>query len=496
MTPIIGGRGAGVRGLGFQGAGAPAQVTGLTATDVGTGRAFNNGQINLSWTAPASNGAPITGYMIEQSTNSGSSWSTLVNNTGTTSVSYSHTGLTSAQRYDYRVSAINAVGTGTASTAANATATTVPQAPTIGTATAGNAQATVAFTANATGGSAITTFTSTASPVSPANGTAASSPITHTNLTNGTAYTFTVTATNANGTSTASAASNSVTPFQPTYTLAATLTANGATWTVPAGVSKIAAILIGRGGAGEGGNFASGSSTGASGRGGAGGVGGPAIAFWDYAAPQGQVWTHNQGSTFLTTVNGTSTGLNAFAPFYGNTSGGTATVSNPAVLTNTVSVLGGNSGAGGAAVSRTNGVAKPGSDGANGTIGNILTHASWSALGLPTNIRSGQGGGGGGSGANFGGLAVSAAGGTPGTPRNPSGTQGYGGGATPFGFNPQNDLDGRIGWAPAASASTYGQGRGGNSGGASGYGTSNAYGSSTVIGLGTDGVVYIYTMPA
>ncbi len=89
----------------------------------------------------------------------------------------------------------------------------VTNAPTIGLATAGDAQASVAFTAPiSNGGSAITGYTVTSSPGS-LTGTGASSPIAVTGLTNGTAYTFTVTATNAAGTGLASVASNAVTPI-------------------------------------------------------------------------------------------------------------------------------------------------------------------------------------------------------------------------------------------------------------------------------------------
>ena len=87
---------------------------------------------------------------------------------------------------------------------------TPPAAPTIGTATAGNGQITVSFTAPAsTGGSAITSYKATCGSQS-VSGTA--SPITVTGLSNGTSYTCTVTASNAEGVSAPSAASNSVTP--------------------------------------------------------------------------------------------------------------------------------------------------------------------------------------------------------------------------------------------------------------------------------------------
>jgi uncharacterized protein (TIGR02145 family) len=92
---------------------------------------------------------------------------------------------------------------------------TVPGPPTSVTASAGNASASVAFVAPTNnGGSAITGYTVTSSPGG-ITATGTTSPINVTGLTNGTAYTFTIVATNAIGNSSPSTASSAVTPLVP-----------------------------------------------------------------------------------------------------------------------------------------------------------------------------------------------------------------------------------------------------------------------------------------
>ena len=90
----------------------------------------------------------------------------------------------------------------------------VPYAPTIGTATAtGYTTASVTYTASTnTGGSPITSYTAVSSPggITGTLATSGSGTINISGLSQGTAYTFTVYATNAVGNSASSAASNSV----------------------------------------------------------------------------------------------------------------------------------------------------------------------------------------------------------------------------------------------------------------------------------------------
>src|SRR5450756_614962 len=94
----------------------------------------------------------------------------------------------------------------------HALASTVPSAPSSPIATPGMAGASVSFTPSVSdGGSAIIRYTVTSNPggITAIGG---APPIAVSGLTNGTSYTFTATATNSNGTSAASAASNTVVP--------------------------------------------------------------------------------------------------------------------------------------------------------------------------------------------------------------------------------------------------------------------------------------------
>jgi len=160
---------------------------------------LSTSSFSIAFTAPSGTGI-ITGYI--PSTGGG---------TGTTSP-FTVTGLASNTSYTITLRAKNASGNSAVS-ATSVTKLTLPDAPTIGTATVVNSTSvSVSFTAPGGTGS-ITSYTVTSSPGS-FTGTGSTSPITVTAaFVSATAYTFTVTATNASGTSAASTATSpSVTP--------------------------------------------------------------------------------------------------------------------------------------------------------------------------------------------------------------------------------------------------------------------------------------------
>ena len=187
---------------------APGGSATVPGAPTGVSAVGGNTLAIVSFTAPASNG----GSVITSYTATSSPGGFTATGSGSSLTVY---GLTNGTAYTFTVVATNFVGNSAASDPSNsvsASTSSIPDAPTSVSATRGNAQATVSFTAPAvSGGSAITSYTATSSP----GGFTASgsgSPLTVSGLTNGTAYTFTVIATNSFGNSTASAASSSVIP--------------------------------------------------------------------------------------------------------------------------------------------------------------------------------------------------------------------------------------------------------------------------------------------
>lgn len=202
--------------------------------------------LSVSWSAPASTGgSPITGYLVECKTSAATTWTSYGTVAGT---STAVTGLADGTSYTCRVTAQNAVGSGTPSSASAASTTpTTPGTPTIGTPTAGSSQATVNWTAPASsGGTPITGYiiecragSGSWSQCGTAGGSATSATIT--SLTPGTSYTFRVTAVNAVGNGTASGVSAAVTPYTvpgaPTSVSGAAGTSKGqltVSWVAPA----------------------------------------------------------------------------------------------------------------------------------------------------------------------------------------------------------------------------------------------------------------------
>jgi len=246
---------------------SPASPIMGTATNTGTNVTYNNGTATVSFTPGSGSGGLAGSYTITSSPGG-------LTSTGSSSP-ITITGLTPGTSYTFSLSATNGFGTANAAFTSNAiTATTLPQAPTIGTATATgtSGQVSLTFTAGQTGGATITNYEystdgTTYTAFSPAQ---TSSPLTINGLTNGQSQTLRIRAVNSNGASVASSASNSVTPVAPkasggtiTYSnnrFYHTFTSNG-TFTPTSSFSTDAFAVGGGGGGGNGQSGGNGSST-------------------------------------------------------------------------------------------------------------------------------------------------------------------------------------------------------------------------------------------
>ncbi len=169
---------------------APAAPTGLTAT-------AGNGQIQLAWNASTS----ATNYQV---------WYTTGGNYGeaaaaVTGTSYTLTGLTNGTKYTAYVTASNSAGTSNPSVAASATpaVAVVPGSPTGLTATSGEGQVALSWTA-VSGATSYNVYDGTASGgenATPIATGVTGTTYTVTGLTNGTPYYFTVAAVDSAGNS-------------------------------------------------------------------------------------------------------------------------------------------------------------------------------------------------------------------------------------------------------------------------------------------------------
>jgi len=174
----------------------------------------NPGAPIASFTAnPSSGAAPLAVTFTDTSTGSPTGWAWSFGDEATSQIRNPKHTYSTAGYYTATLTASNAAGSSSASKTitVNSGGPTVPAAPTIISVTPGNAQATVNFTLPYDGGSPIKSYTAASSP-GKKQGKGAGSPIAVKGLSNGTSYTFTVTATNKIGTGPASSPSSPVTP--------------------------------------------------------------------------------------------------------------------------------------------------------------------------------------------------------------------------------------------------------------------------------------------
>ncbi|MFL6004541.1 MAG: fibronectin type III domain-containing protein, partial [Nocardioides sp.] len=199
----------------------PQAPTVAGAPTIGTATRGNT-SATVNWTPPASNGgSAITGYEVRVVNATTNAQVGALRPAGAAATSLVVTGLTNGTQYQFQVRAINGVGASAYSALSNTvTPATVPGAPQILNATAGNASATVRWNAPGNnGGSPITgyevlVFNDDANvqvgALRPAGATATSLVVN--GLTNGTRYRFQVRAVNAVGSSAFSNLSNNVRP--------------------------------------------------------------------------------------------------------------------------------------------------------------------------------------------------------------------------------------------------------------------------------------------
>jgi large repetitive protein len=194
---------------------APEDLTAAVAPDPGLGR----GEVGVSWSPAIDNGAPITDYLLEMSSD-GDTW-TAVDDGVSTATMFTVRGLDDATSYQFRVAGLNALGQGPWSLPVDATTPTIkPAAPSglVAWAPAPWRSGTVNLTWTAPdddGGSAITDYVIERSSdgvewTAVVDGESTATTLTVDGLTDGTEYSFRVAAINTAGAGEWSASASTV----------------------------------------------------------------------------------------------------------------------------------------------------------------------------------------------------------------------------------------------------------------------------------------------
>jgi hypothetical protein len=214
---------------------ASAPISSATLPGVPTSLSAAGGvrEVTISFTPGSDGGSPITNYEYYPVDASGAAWTPF--SPSVTSSPVVVPSLPNNMTLQFKIRAVNAVGSGAESTIVAGTTFAIPAAPTSLSATSGNGQVTISFTAGSNGGTAITNYKystdngTTYTEFSPAD---TDSPVTITGLTNGTPYQIKLRAVSAVGDGTESSAVtatpsndaiiNSLTTSLAAYTAAAT----------------------------------------------------------------------------------------------------------------------------------------------------------------------------------------------------------------------------------------------------------------------------------
>jgi hypothetical protein len=447
---------------------APAGIPTFTQTDVGTSRPYTSGAIAFTITAGTNGGSPY-GYTATSTSGTPTTYTTGTQTSTTPTLSVGGPG-----SYSSSITAYNGFGTSPSSPAASITVTTIPETITIGSASTSNttSDVTVTWTNGATGGKVLSSIKVNAYSGATLTGTYTAATTSSTSLviaglTFGTAYTFKVFATNANGDSALSAASNSITAGLP-----------------------IAYTVVGGGGGGGGGESNNAGDGG--GGGGAGGViqGTKAFAAGTYSVevgsgaagnynPGGPSFAangslsriHQSGTTYqsLTVAGGGGGGTNDGAGQNGACGGG---ASGDTSSYGTASV----GFDGGAGTGRSGG-----GGGGMGSVGTSLTTGGNGGAGITETIKSTQvaGGGAGGRGSSATGYGTASFGGGSGA----DGTANTGGGGSGAYSGPRTGFNGGAGVVivkiPGSASATTGSPTVTTAGGFTTY-QFNAAGSFTI----------------